>query len=134
MTDANGDLAHLLALHRGVTGADLLPAAYLLARKPAGRRLRRALARSGHRGALLGLHLVPGLVLVDVLEHGAEEPPTLAPGHVVALVYGGDVTAALEIPEEHRPAGVVVAVVWRPARLVHHLRAWWRQLTWRPPT
>ena len=136
MTDAHGDLAHLLLAHRGgLTGADLLPAAYLAASKPSGLRLRRALARVGHRGALLGLHLIPGVVLAELLEHGDDAPGhRLPPGTVVAHVYGGEPDLAFEIVDEHRPAAVIVAVVWRPARPWHRIRAWWREKTWRPPT
>jgi hypothetical protein len=134
--DPRHDLAQLLTLQRDV-GPELLPVAYRMAASgaPRARLLRRGLQRAGQLGAQLGLHLVPGLVLVDVFDHQprSSRPPLLAPGCVVAMVYGGDSDAALEIPGEHAPAGVNVIVVWRPARPWHRLRAWWRELTWRSP-
>lgn len=128
--DPTSDLAHLLAAHRGI-GPELLTVARHLATTPRGRVLRRALARAG-RGAQLGLHLVPGVVTVDLLEHGADRRVVLDRGCVVALVRGGDSDAALALPGEHAPAGLNVIVVWRPARLWDRARAWWREKTWKP--
>lgn len=130
---ASDDLAHLLVLSRD-SRPSMLAAAYVMAtRLPKAAPLRRGLARAGHRGALLGLHLVTDVVLVDVLEHQPGDP-TLPVGCIVATVFGGDDTAAHEIPLEHSPPHVNVITIWRPARPWHRLRAWWRELTWRPPT
>lgn len=94
------------------------------------RRLRRALARAG-RAAQLGLHLLPGLVLAEVLEV-SEDTLISPPFSIVVHVWGGSFEEADAIVEQHRPAGLKVIIVHRRAGWTHRARAWWREKSWRP--
>lgn len=88
------------------------------------------------RGAALDLHRVPGVVLVDVLDHGAPEV-WMAPGSAVALVWveGGEgleqrATEARRVAAAAAPHGVVLVVVVREAGAWERARAWYRWRRW----
>lgn len=88
------------------------------------------------RGAALDLHRVPGVVLVDVLDHGAPGV-WMAPGSAVALVWveGGEgleqrAAEARRAAELAKPAGVHLVVVVREAGAWERARAWYRWRRW----
>ena len=88
------------------------------------------------RGAALDLHQVPGVVLVDVLDHGAPGV-WMSPGTAAVMVWvepGEGVeqraTEARRTVEQAKPVGVVLVVVVREAGVWEHARAWWRWRRW----
>lgn len=91
------------------------------------------------RGAALDLHKVPGVVLVDVLDHGAPGV-WMSPGTAAVLVWveGGEGGEGLEqraaearrAAELAKPAGVLLVVVVREAGAWERARAWYRWRRW----
>lgn len=88
------------------------------------------------RGAALDLHRVPGVVLVDVLDHGAPGV-WMSPGTAAVLVWvepDEDVeqraTEARRTVERAKPGGVVLVVVVREAGPWERARAWVRWRRW----
>lgn len=100
-------------------------------RTPAARRLRSALARVG-RGAVLGLHLIPGVVRADVWEH--DDPRRRLPPGVIIVRVCGDLDALADVAgvlSEWAPAGVQVVAVLELPRLWDRIVGRWRALTFR---
>ena len=94
---------------------------------PATRRVAlRRLVASGIRGAMLGLHEIPGIMRVRLYEPG-DSAYDMQPGCIIVACWGGDPEAIYRACEDMRPAGVVaVPIVWPPtlgARLEHWI-AW----------
>ena len=88
------------------------------------------------RGAALDLHQVPGVVLVDVLDHGAPGV-WMSPGTAAVMVWvepgeGVEQRAAeaRRTVDLAKPAGVLLVVVVREAGVWERARAWYRRRRW----
>jgi hypothetical protein len=90
-------------------------------------RARRRIAAVG-RGMHLGLDLVPDIALVRMTEHG-QAGVAMMPGTLVVEVWGGEAEVVHTTVERNKPAGVLAAVVWRPATRWSRVVAWWRYVT-----
>lgn len=93
------------------------------------RRIRAALV-AGPAGGKLGLDIVPGVVWVRIVDHGARGV-FMPPAQAFVEVWGGNRDLVFASVARNRPPGVEVVVRWYGPSLGARLKRWGVFAVWR---